>query len=174
MSASTILHSTYRGLAAWLTAAGGDGSASAPLAGGAATGPAPMAEDGAEVGSSGLIAGSSAETDARAAARERIMTKLMDELIFHSRTEVIICPARVLEKGRVWSANPLHVMRTLHHAGCGRCEHQKFVDCSRLIDMMNPLLQVRCGGCVALLSLVSYTGRNAALRSRLPAIQVRS
>jgi len=174
VSASTILHSTYRGLAAWLTAAGGDGSASAPLAGGAATGPAPMAEDGAEVGSSGLIAGSSAETDARAAARERIMTKLMDELIFHSRTEVIICPARVLEKGRVWSANPLHVMRTLHHAGCGRCEHQKFVDCSRLIDMMNPLLQVRCGGCVALLSLVSYTGRNAALRSRLPAIQVRS
>ena len=33
--------------------------------------------------------------------------------------------------------------------------------------------QVRCGGCISLLSLVSYTGRHPSLAPRLPEIQAR-
>jgi hypothetical protein len=38
--------------------------------------------------------------------------------------------------------------------------------------LMVQCLQVRCGACIALLSLVSHTGGHPALRPRLPDIQV--
>lgn len=77
MSADTILRSDYSGLVAWLAAADGE-PAAAPAA--ANDGPQPMAQDAA--------GGAAAAGDYRAAARERVLSKIMDELIFHARAEV--------------------------------------------------------------------------------------
>lgn len=106
VTADAILRSDYRGLAAWLTAVGSAAAASTsatPLDKG---GLAPMAEDaaagasaadpaaaGAAAGSVSGGQGNEIEGSERAAVRERIMTKIMDELIFHPRMEVCACAA---------------------------------------------------------------------------------
>lgn len=80
VSADTILRSDYRGLAAWLAAAD-SAAAAAPPAADSDAGPQPMAEDTADA--------AAASDDARAAVREHIMRTIMDEHIFHARTEVV-------------------------------------------------------------------------------------
>jgi len=116
VTADTILHSGYRGLAAHLTATGEAANASAVPPEVEGSGPTDMAIDG-EAPADGVEGSASKDPPARTAAQDQIMTKLLNELIFHSRTEV------------------------------------------------------RCGACIALLSLASFTGRHPALQPRLPAIQ---
>ena len=77
MSADTILRSDYSGLTAWLAAADGKAAKAAPATG---EGPQPMGQDAA--------GGAADAGDFRAAVRERVLTKIMDELIFHARAEV--------------------------------------------------------------------------------------
>jgi hypothetical protein len=77
VSADTILRSDYSGLVAWLAAADGEAAAAPPAAD---DGPQPMAQDAA--------GGAAGAGDYRAAARERVLSKIMDELIFHARAEV--------------------------------------------------------------------------------------
>ncbi len=69
--------------------------------GDAADGPSDMAVDGgspAAAAAAAAAADTPADTPARTAAQDRVMAKLLDELIFHSRAEVVssrasACPA---------------------------------------------------------------------------------
>lgn len=68
-------------------------------AGDAADGPSDMAVDGESPAAAAAAAAAAADTPARTAAQDRVMAKLLDELIFHSRAEVVsssrasACPA---------------------------------------------------------------------------------
>ena len=196
VDADALLYTNFAGLAKWLTAPKAEQDASTAVPTSAAA--------------SGNTAGPACTGTAREAAQDRILNKILDELIFNSRPEVcnghLYCYLSQQLDYRVTEAcneGP----RYRHLRSCSRrmsrscelidsicgtqqkasklcvCAGQKVTSSCRVLQRaighsaddhwLKALAfpQVRCAGCVWLLSLVSYTACHPRLLPLLPDIQ---